>query len=81
MNITLTLYHELRVQHITYSSDNDSWSATYTISDLVSGTIKTDNIIFDRNSYTYSWEASAKDIFERLVEHLKSEIDKKIKKS
>lgn len=81
MNTTLTPYHELRVQSITYDSNNDSWSAAYTITDLVSRTTKTDYLQFDRNSYTYSWEASAKDIFERLVEYLKKDIDKKLKKS
>lgn len=81
MNITLTPYHELRVQYITYASDNDCWSVAYTISDLVSGKTESDNLTFDRNSYTYSWEASPKDIFERLVDQLKSDINRKIKKS
>jgi hypothetical protein len=71
MYAKLTPYHELRVHHISYSADNDSWSVRYEITDSVTGKTEPKDLLFDRNLYKYSWEASAEDIFLRLVEHLK----------
>jgi hypothetical protein len=79
MNTTLTPYHELRVHHIFYSANNDSWSVQYEITDSVSGKTEQKDLLFDRNSAKYSWDASAENIFHRLVDHLQFEIKKKIK--